>query len=254
MKNNKLNIALQKLGLGKLSISLYEILIDNPRLSITELCTQTGQYRAKIYEALEQLKALGLVERENDFKRQIKVSSPTTVFTLLKQKQYEINRSVVDLQEELPYILANYFDQKTALDVKVFDGENKFTHLLTTILDECPDGAEMISFNENNDIYNITDSKYFFDVWVEKRIAKKIFNRILLHPKNSFINSQQPLDKAKFRSTKVLPSSLTDQGCYWIIGSKILLWDTITPKAILIENKVLAEVIKSGFELVWAGL
>jgi sugar-specific transcriptional regulator TrmB len=254
MKNNKLNLALQKLGLDKLSISLYEILIDNPNCSVTELCTQTGQYRAKIYEALEELKTFGLVERENDFKRQIKVSSPTTVFTLLKQKQYEINRSVVDLQEELPYILANYFDQKSALGVKVFDGENKFTYLLTTILDECVDGTEMISFNENNDIYNIIDSKYFFDVWVEKRVAKKIFNRILLHPKNSFTNSQQPLDQVKYRSTKILSSSLSDQGCYWIVGSKIIFWDTVTPKAILIENKVLAEVMKSGFELVWSSI
>jgi predicted transcriptional regulator len=251
MKNNKLNIALQKLGLDKLSIALYEILIDNSNLSITELCTQTGQYRAKIYEALEELKKFGLVERENDFKRQLKVSSPTLVFTLLKQKQYEINRSVVDLQDELPYILANYFNQKNALDVKIFDGENKFTYLLTTILDECPEGTEMISFNENNDIYNIIDAKYFFDVWVEKRISKKIFNRIFLHPKNSFINSQQPLDQVKFRQTKILPNSQTDQGCYWIIGSKIIFWDTVTPKAILIENKVLSEVLKTNFYQAW---
>jgi predicted DNA-binding transcriptional regulator len=254
MANNKLNNALQKLGLDKLSISLYENLMVNPSLSITELCTQTGQYRAKVYEALEQLKALGLVERENDFKRQIKVLSPTTVFTLLKQKQYEINRSVVDLQEELPYILTNYYDQKSALDVKVFDGENKFTYLLTTILDECVDGSEMVSFNENNDIYNIIDAKYFFDIWVEKRITKKIFNRILLHPKNTFTSSQQPLDQSKFRKTKVLPSSLSDQGCYWIIGSKVVFWDTVTPKAVLIENKVLAETLKTGFELVWDGI
>jgi DNA-binding transcriptional regulator GbsR (MarR family) len=251
MRNNKLTKALQKLGISETAIQIYGLLLDQPQISITELCTQTGQYRAKIYEALEELKVIDLVERENDFKRQIRVSSPTTVFTLLKQKQYEINRSVVDFQEELPYILANYFDQKTALDVKVFDGENKFTYLLTTILDECIDGIEMVSFNENNDIYNIIDAKYFFDVWVEKRIAKKIFNRILLHPKNIFINSQQPLDQTKFRETKILPNSNSDQGCYWIIDSKIIFWDTVTPKAILIENKVLACVMKFGFELIW---
>jgi hypothetical protein len=193
-----------------------------------------------------------LVERENDFKRQIKVSSPAIVFTLLKQKQYEINRSVVDLQEELPHILANFFDQKTSLDVKVFDGENKFSYLLTTILDECADGVEMVSFNENNDIYNIINFKYFFDVWVEKRVSKRIFNKMLLHPKNTtYTKDQKAIDGLKLREGKHLPSSLSDQGCYWIIGSKIILWDTVTPKAILIENKVLAEVLKSGFELVW---
>ena len=254
MKNNKLHSALIGLGMDDLAANIYQALLDRSDTSITQLCTQTGQYRAKIYTALESLKAIGLIERENDFKRQIKVSSPSTVFTMLKQKQYEVNRSVVDLETELPYILANYFDRKDTLDVKVFDGENKFTYLLTSILDECVDGTPMCSFNENNDIYNIVDAGYFFDVWIEKRITKKIFNRILLHPKNTHTYSQQPLDKNKFRGTKVLPSSLSDQGCYWIIGSKIIFWDTVTPKAILIENKVLALVLMSNFELVWEGL
>jgi predicted transcriptional regulator len=251
MKNIKLKIALQKLGLDKLAISLYEILIDSPNTSITELCTITGQYRAKIYEAFQKLKDIGLLERENNFKREIKVASPTTVFNLLKQKQYEINRSVVDLEQELPYILANYFDQKDNLDIKVFDGQNKFVYLLTSILDECVDGTEMVSFNENNDIYDIIDSRYFFDIWVEKRIQKTIFNRILSHPENTFVRSQMNFDSQKMRKCKILPSSQSNQGCYWIIGSKIIFWDTVTPKAIQIESKVLSEVLKTNFYQVW---
>jgi sugar-specific transcriptional regulator TrmB len=251
MKNNKLTKALQKLDLSNIAIQLYGILLDDSSVSITELCTQLGQYRAKIYEGLEELKVVGLVERENDFKRNLTVKSPTTVFTILKQKQYEINRSVVDLESELPYILANYFDTKDNLDIKIFDGQNKFTYLLTSILDECVDGAEMVSFNENNDIYDIIDSKYFFDVWVEKRVQKSIFNRILSHPKNTFALNQKQFDSQKMRKCKILPSSNSDQGCYWIIGNKIILWDTSTPKAILIENKILAEVLKTNFYQVW---
>jgi predicted transcriptional regulator len=251
MKNNKLKIALQKIGLDKLAISLYEILIDTPNTSITELCTITGQYRAKIYDSMEELKSFGLISRENNYKRQVQVASPSVVFNILKQKQYEINRSVVDLEQELPYILANYFDQKDNLDIKVFDGQNKFVYLLTSILDECVDGTEMVSFNENNDIYDIIDSRYFFDIWVEKRVSKRIFNKILLHPNNTFTNSQQPLDKTKFRETKSLPSSLSDKGCYWIIGPKIIFWDTVTPKAIQIESKVLSDVLKTNFYQVW---
>jgi sugar-specific transcriptional regulator TrmB len=251
MKNTKLNKSMTKLGLSDLAIKIYEVLLDNPDLSITEICTQTGQYRAKVYEGFEELKNIGLLERENNFKRVIKLSSPSTVFNLLKQKQYDINRSVVDLEQELPYILANYFDSKESLDIKIFDGQNKFVYLLTSILDECVDGTEMVSFNENNDIYDIIDSKYFFDVWVEKRIQKSIFNRILSHPKNTFVSEQKKFDSQKMRKCKILPSSNSDQGCYWIIGNKIILWDTSTPKAILIENKILAEVLKTNFYQVW---
>lgn len=251
MKNIKLNKALQKLGFDNLSIQIYEILLDNPELSITEICSKTGQYRAKIYDAMKVLKDFGLVERENDYKRQIQVASPSKVFNLLKQKQYEINRSVVDLEQELPYILANYFDQKDNLDIKVFDGQNKFVYLLTSILDECVDGTEMVSFNENNDIYDIIDSKYFFDVWVEKRIEKSIFNKILSHPENTFVQSEKKFDSQKMRKCKILPNSQSDKGSYWIIGSKIIFWDTVTPKAIQIESKVLSEVLKTNFYQVW---
>ncbi len=254
MKNNKLNKAMEKLGISPLGILVYTNLLDNPEMSISDICTIAGQYRAKIYEALNELKVIGLIERENNYKRQIQVASPSTIFNLLKQKQYEINRSVVDLEQELPYILANYFDQKDNLDIKVFDGQNKFTYLLTSILDECVDGTEMISFNENNDIYDIIDSRYFFDVWVEKRVEKSIFNKILSHPDNTFVRSQKVFDGQKLRKCKILPSSKSDQGCYWIIGSKIILWDTVTPKAIQIENKILSEVLKTNFYQVWDGL
>ncbi len=251
MKNTKLAKALQKLGLSQLSIQLYELVLSEPNLSITQICTTTGQYRAKIYDSLEELKSIGLIERENNYKRQIQVASPSTVFSLLKQKQYEINRSVVDLEQELPYILADYFDKKDNLDIKVFDGQNKFVYLLTSILDECVDEAEMVSFNENNYIYDIIDSRYFFDIWVEKRIEKSIFNKILCHPENSFIREQKKFDAQKMRKCKILPSSKSDQGCYWIIGSKIILWDTVTTKAIVIENKILSEVLKTNFYQVW---
>ncbi len=126
----------------------------------------------------------------------------------------------------------------------------KFTYLLTTILEECSDGVEMVSFNENNDIYSIIDAKYFFEIWVEKRIGKSIFNRILSHNKNTFVNEQKNLDSEKLRKCKILPVSSPDQGCYWIIGNKIIFWDTFTPKAILIENKALAMVLMFNFELV----
>jgi hypothetical protein len=53
------------------------------------------------------------------------------------------------------------------------------------------------------------------------------------------------------RKCKILPSSQSNQGCYWIIGSKIILWDTVTPKAIQIESKVLSEVLKTNFYQVW---
>ena len=53
------------------------------------------------------------------------------------------------------------------------------------------------------------------------------------------------------RDSKILSNSMEDKGCYWIAGDKIIFWDTATPKAILIENNLLAGLMAKQFELIW---
>jgi sugar-specific transcriptional regulator TrmB len=246
-----LTTSLEKLGLSKLSSDIYMELVSSPDISISDLCLSTGQYRAKIYESYEELKAIGLIERNNDFTRKIVVKSPSVVTTLLKQKQFDITNSLVDLQAELPFILANISPSQKHLSIRVFEGTNKFNYLMTTILDECSEGEVMVSFNESDDLYEVIGNDYFFNIWIEKRIRKNIFNRILHNPKNSFIKMETPKDEAKFRRTKVLTHGYQANGCYWIIGKKIILWDTVTPKAVLIENEVMSRLMKASFEMIW---
>lgn len=254
MKNLKLTKALEQIGLSQQSIKVYFLLFNDSELSITQICNHLGMYRAKIYDFLEELKEFDLISRENDYSRKIFVASPSVVFNILKRKQYELNRSLVDLEEEMPNILASYSDKKGTLDVKVFDGENKFIYLMTSILDECVEGSEMISYNEGNDLYDIFDATYFLETWVNRRIQKLIFNKILLNRDNKFTPNQILQDKTKYRECRVLETSNSEQGCYWVIGNKVIFWDTLTPKAVLIENKTIAQLLKSNFYQVWDNL
>ncbi|MBC7472349.1 MAG: hypothetical protein H7196_03775 [candidate division SR1 bacterium] len=43
-------------------------------------------------------------------------------------------------------------------------------------------------------------------------------------------------------------------GCYWIIGQKVILWDAVTPKAVLIDNLVMVGLIKSSFDMIYDNL
>jgi Sugar-specific transcriptional regulator TrmB len=251
MKYKNLTQSLQKLELSDFAIAAYLEILSRPNISISELCIITGQYRAKIYDAFEELKKIGLIERDNDFSRKIAVKPPSVVLTLLKQRQFEITNSLVDLEAELPYILANISPTQKNLSIRVFEGTNKFNYLMTTILDECKVGEEMMSFNESDDLYDVIGAKYFFEIWIEKRIQKKIFNRILHNPKNSFIKVETPRDTDKLRASKVLGHKYAANGCYWIIGKKVIMWDTVTPKAVLIENVVMADLMKASFEMIW---
>lgn len=254
MNYKNLTQSLQKLELSSYAITIYLEVLSKSNISISELCVITGQYRAKIYEAFEQLKQIGLIERDNDFTRKIVVKPPSVVATLLKQKQFELTNSLVDLEAELPYILANISQSQNSLSIRVFEGTNKFNYLMTTILDECSEGEEMISFNESDDLYDVIGANYFFEIWINKRIQKKIFNRVLVNSNNTFIKTEIPKDISNFRKSKILDSKYATNGCYWIIGQKVILWDTVTPKAVLIDNLIISQMLRSSFETIWEEL
>lgn len=251
MNNPKLIEALEKLTLSELSRKIYLNVLSNSDLNVSDLSVLLGKYRAKIYEGLNELAKIGLLEKQEQYSRKILVKSPSFVLSLIKQKQFEMNKSATNLQEELPYILSNLAKSMENKQVKTYYGVNEFSYLLATVLDDCADDSQMISFNEHDNIYNIIDTDYFFNIWVEKRIKKNIHNRILANFNNKFVESEKPFDKIKPRELRVLPDSFKNDSCYWIIADKIIFWDTKIPRAILIENKFIADLMYSNFNIIW---
>lgn len=251
MLQTKIIQAAVGLGLIEFEAKIYSLLIDLKNPTITQLCTQTGSYRRKVYEALERLTKVGLVEFASDYSRNIKVKSPIVLDTLLKSKQYELNKVSLNYQDLLPQLLTNFYTEGKEPQIQVFDGLNKFKYLFNTLLDRIPENIEMLSYNEGNDLYDILDLNYFLNIWVEKRIAKKVFAKVLANGDNIDAKKEQTRDKQKYREIRILPNKASNKGCFWVIGNKIILWDTFTIKALVIENKLIASMLKDLFESVW---
>jgi sugar-specific transcriptional regulator TrmB len=254
MNKIQLSKSLQSLELSKTAIQVYMILLQTPDCSISEMCNQTGSYRRKIYESIDELKAIGLVERESDYSRSINIKSPSVVHTMLKNKQYEINKSIQIYEEMLPSLLTGFYEQGGGQTIRIFDSINKFIYLFVTILDEIEDTTDMISFNESDDLYAVLDHNYFFNVWIAKRIKKRVSNRILVNSQNSKKDTELATDPNKLREFRVLPQSIKEGGCYWVFGSKVIVWDTLSPKAIYIENQILATLLTNQFNLTWQSI
>lgn len=242
--------ALKELGLSTVAIDTYLLLSKNQQLNITDISIQLGTYRRKIYEALDLLQEIGLVEKN---KEKIVLKSPVVLKTLLRSKQYKINKATIEYEETLPELLSNFFQEGKNPSIKIFDGNNKFRYLFNTILDELDNGGKILSYNEGDDLYESMDMDYFFNIWIPKRVAKNIFIKILATSNNTKFETELYRNKQMLRETKQL-SNTTTKGCYWIAGPKIILWDTATPKAILIENVLLADLFRKQFELIWDGI
>lgn len=243
--------AVVELGLSQFEAKIYAILVELKNPTITQLCIETGSYRRKVYEALEKLNGADLIEFASDYSRNIKVKSPVVLDTLLKSKQYELNKVSLNYQDLLPQLLTNFYTEGKEPAIQVFDGLNKFKYLFNTLLDQTPENIEMLSYNESQDLYDILDLPYFLNVWVEKRIAKKVFAKVLANGDNLDAKKEQTRDKQKYREIRILANKANNKGCFWLIGNKIILWDTFTVKAVVIENQLIAGMFKDLFENDW---
>lgn len=251
MLQEKIIEAVIELGLTKFEAGIYILLLDQKTPTITELVTRTGTYRRKVYEALQRLNEMGLIEHQADYSREIVVMSPVVLDTLLKSRQYELNKVSLNYQDILPQLMTNYFSEGKVPQIQVFDGLNKFQYLFNTILDQTKDNTEMLSYNEGQDLYDILDLNYFLSVWVAKRVAKKVFARVLANGDNPAAKKEKLNDKIKYREIRILNNNRQNQGCYWVVGTKVILWDTAAIKAITIESHLLANMFTEIFDNQW---
>ena len=255
MKNTTLRESLSFIGLNDLSVKVYEILLDSPASNITEISREAGIGRNKVYEIIDDLSTFGLLEYGKNQDRKIKLTSPSVISTLLKSKKYQLNHALSNFEEILPSLTTNYFETKKEPAIKLFEGVNKFVYLMNQILIESEDGSELLSFNEGQDLWDIVDFEYFRTVWIEKRITKNIFAKIILQYSTvEILKIETKKDRTKFRQMKMLNDSSIALGCYWVIGTKVIHWDTSNAKAVMIDNFTIAENMKANFELIWKTL
>ena len=242
---------LTQIGLDQSEIQIYLLINAFPNINVSDISRETGLGRNKVYDVLKNLAEIGLLEHERDYGRRIILKSPSVIGTLLKSKKYEINSTINNFEETLPSLITSFYDAKREPEMKLFEGTNKFVYLMNQVIQEAENGSEMFSFNEGDDFYEIVDINYFLGIWIEERVKKNIFNKILVTNDNSLFQKHRGQNEVKLREMKLLPKHNHNTGCYWVIGSKIIHWDTINAKAILIINPVMAQNLRMSFELLW---
>ena len=254
MIQNTLHKSLAQIGLDDNQIKVYLLLLENNNFNVTDISRETGIGRNKIYDILKELAQLELIDHTKDFGRKILLKSPSIIGTLLKNQKYQVNHTINDFETILPNLITNYFETKVEPEIKIYEGVNKFVYLMNLILSESQDGEELLSFNESQDLWNIMDYKYFESVWINGRVRKNIFAKILLRndlSQREFLLHEITLDSTKFRQMKILKNPAVVSGCYWIIGNKVIHWDTLNAKAVLISNSTITDNMRLNFELVW---
>jgi predicted transcriptional regulator len=239
--------SLQILDVSDFSQSVYLLLVEHPEYTISEIARQIQSERRKIYQSLEELSRVGLVNlgyKKSDF---VVLPLPTLTY-LLRQKHSSNQRTYQDLTESIPKLLKSLAQNTDNSITKVYKTRAEFLRLFDLILDEA-DG-KIWHFGSNFQIVSIMGDEYA-DHWVKRRAQKRISTREI-DEVNYFIAQRRSKDVSELRETKWLPENMKVDGSYIIFGSKIALWSFSQLQIVVIEDRGIAELLKANFELTWS--
>ena len=245
---NNLTAILADLNVSSISSSVYEYFLVNTNNSITNCGHDLGVYRHQVYSALEELQNTGLIKSQN---KKIVVESPQIIGILLEHKSIKLNSTAQKLDIIIPKLNGDYSNQDNGF-VKTYFRKNQLLKVVQNAMDKIKKDQIVLIFGESEEFYNVIEPLYLEKTIVKKRIIKRIQAKlILVPPVSSEVKKWISKDKEQFRETRILEDKCYLVGTFWVLGDKVILWNTETNIAITIENSYYARMFTTMFELVW---
>lgn len=244
MSPNILFKSLLDLGVMEFDAKTYLYYLDNPKSSVTQVAQVLATNRVRVYESLKRLEEKDLIERSlNNILTPV---SPNKILSQLRFKETKTHRLSADLEEAIPDLLYKYNSQARNPNVKVYEGRNNFIRLAIETIDELKEGQEILWFAEGEELYDIVGSDFFNTELGKRRSQKNVKARILANAKNPLAS-----DPKVNREVRYLPSDFKTLGTVSIAGASIVNWNTVLPKAVLIQDGVMAKMYTSMFNFIW---
>ena len=246
MQTDILFKSLLEINLDSVSANIYLEILANQTITITQIARDLRTNRVKIYECLEILRNLGLMSKDS-----LMIEPPSRVVAMLRHKEIQARRLSDDLSEILPSYLSDYYSKSKVSKVKIYEGKNEFIKLQNQSVDELKDGGEILIFSEGLEMYDVIDPYYYNIELSSRRKNKNKTARIIASHDNDILVSHANRNEQLDRQVKVLPKGFSSLGTIAIYDNRIINWNTVIPRAIMIEDEVMAKVYRDIFNFFW---
>jgi sugar-specific transcriptional regulator TrmB len=236
------------LGLNDDEANLFEILNSSKQnLTVTILASRLGVQRLKVYNMLDKFNQMGLME-SIDSKKGIKMQSPTVILSYLEAKKIENEQVLNSYSNLLPELLFQYQSTSKTPFITVVENKNDVIRLFLNLYRE-----------SNSDIYFIGNSGQFEDYvgimviteLIKIRTEKQLQLKILAYQEGTILHEYSNVNLSQKRFVKWLPSSSKSQGYIHFTERKVVLWNPILSRAIVISDQTIASLYISIFEIMW---
>lgn len=233
---------LEDLGLTKLEIKIYKMLLNEGSSLAGDISKRTGIHRRNVYDALERLIHKGLVGyiKENNTKK-YSISDPQIVHNQLLAKQKEFEKA-------LPEIIKKYNTITEKKETLFFRGKQGLKLIFD---DQIKVGKEILVNATTAKVSDVL--KYYFPKYQLLRKQNKIKIRMLFDA--SYQNNPREVEgilKLPLCEARFLKNFNKSPMSQYIYGDNVALvvWSE-NPIAILIRQKEIAEGFRDSFELMW---
>ncbi|MEI7718483.1 MAG: helix-turn-helix domain-containing protein [archaeon] len=230
---------LKSLGLTDNEALIYSTLLEIGPKPAGTISRRTKLHRRVIYDTTERLIGKGLLGYiiENG-KKIFSASNPNKFLEIEKERENKIEEILPEMLD-----LFNSTKEKHGGDTLFFKGKEG---LKSVFEDQLADKKEILIIGASEMAY---ESLEFYFHWFDKRrVKEKIKTKIIF---NKDVESKHP--KIPLAEVRYLPEKYSSPLAINIYGEKIaiILWSKISPFAIVIKQKEIADGYRKHFDMIW---
>lgn len=236
---------LEQFGLSDKESALYVALLELGQADVAAIAAKAGIKRPTAYLLLDALKDKGFVSLQDGASRQYRAEDPRKLLAYEKTK-------VAQLEKALPGMLGLASNSELKPGTRFFSGKDGIKAVYEESLLQ-PAGSEMLAIGNAEAVERSIEG---FQSWYIKRRAESGISMRAIIPATPEGLKVAARDADELRETRLLePGDFTEPVEVNIYGNKISAVSFVENELIgvIIESKVLANVHRQMFELLWKG-
>lgn len=236
-------------GLSKKEAEIYLLALETHKPTPLNLSKETYLPRATIYRVMEDLVGKGLMGKVKEGKQTLYV--PEDPRNLVERLELQ-SSAIQNVMGELHELATIYRNRPT---VRFFEGEEGVKRIFNDILQI--DEKELLAFSSIKELLKALPD--YYSTFMKTRIRRRIHARII-SPKDAEGVQLQASGQEEHREIKFIPDELAKKlgvigGHVFIYGDRVALISFESDQtSVIIENKALANVQRSLFEIAWESI
>lgn len=243
---------LEKLGFTEKESSVYLAAVELGPSSVQKIANKAKVKRATTYVMIEELIERGLMSTFIEGKKTIYLAEkPDRVLDYLKNQKEEIEKKISDFQDILPEIKSFFNSSENKPKVKYYEGVEGLKAVQDDFSCNLKKGDEVFAFIPLDDFRNSVLNEKLKSIRSE-RIENNINFKAICTSRagniESYKNCKNKLTEYRFVPFEKYPF----RGGMNIYDNKIFMIDYLGKTGgIMIENRVLADLMKMIFMICW---